>query len=84
MEEKKRLEREAIIAGAARASPAPSPEKPGEAPGGGRGYVPPTRRGAGGGHPPRCQSVFQSVDAQSWSALSIALHLYRQWHSMAT
>lgn len=51
LEEKKRLEREAIIAGAARPSPAPSPEKPSEGPAGGGGYLPPTRRGGSGGAP---------------------------------
>ena len=55
LEEKKRLEREAIIAGTARPSPAPSPEKPSEAPAGaGGGYLPPTRRGGGGGAPSPC------------------------------
>ena len=67
LEEKKRLEREAIISGAARASPAPSPEKPSETPGGGGGgYVPPTRRGAGGGHAHLIRAASWSLHLQSW------------------
>ena len=63
LEEKKRHEREAIIAGATqqRASPAPSPEKPDSAPasGGGSGYVPPSRR-TGGGAPSPCTQACTS------------------------